>query len=394
MSLLLAQVDPRIRSISVPATLLGGACDAPAATPPDIRDGQMLPADFVWSAPLEVPVPPRNSAFVLLYPRFLHTTSGSRDEAAPAALISGAMRYARDLYGLGGRRDRVLFRADESDHNYGHPRREHTYAWFARTLLRKPALARPERAFTMRSADELAVNIDGTRTLAEELSRQARAERAYRFLGGRPTSVAASRAQKAAGEIFGRRTVTLSPELAWSGVLADRNVRGWRYHGEAYDVPVTELEGGGSSRSGTLLYLPSDSVSAELPAILDRARRYKRVVAVDYLGIGELASDRILLHTFARALMYAEASLPQENVALLRGVLANLGGGPVEIEAAAWAPALYAAALRALEPSRVSRLRLSGVPSDELEWLETGRRLPDLLLHPSLFARLTVAELS
>jgi hypothetical protein len=117
-------------------------------------------------------------------------------------------------------------------------------------------------------------------------------------------------------------------------------------------------------------------------------------VAADYLGVGELASDRIMLHTFACALMYAKPSLPEANVALLRGVLVQLAGTPIEVEARAWAPSLYTAVLRALEPGRVRSVHLSGVPPDELEWLQAGERVPDLLLHPALFASLTVAELS
>jgi hypothetical protein len=348
----------------------------------------------VWSAPLEAPVAPLNSAFVLLYSRYLHTTAGARDEGAPVPVIAGAMRYARELYALGGRSERLLFLTDDGDHNYGRTRREHTYRWFARTLLRRPAEGLSERELAPQPADALEPDIGGTRSLAEELSRRALAEREHRFLAGRPTSVALSQARRAASEIFDARAVTLRPELVWSGAFAGRKARAFRYRGEAYDVPVIEIEGGGWSRSGSLLYLPGDGgVAGELSAIQERARRYAKVVAVDYLGVGELASDRLLLHSFARALMYADQSLPQANVALLRGVLARVETD-VEIEGAGWAPSLYAAILRALEPARVRRVHLSGVPPDELEWLGAGQRVPDLLLHPILFARLTVAELS
>jgi hypothetical protein len=338
-------------------------------------------------------VPPRNAAIVALYPRFLHTTAGSRDKGAPADAIEGAMRYAADLYALGGRRGRVLFIRDDGDHQYGRSRREDTYRWFARTLL-KGAPGRSEAPIAGRAADELSVDIGGTATLADELVRRARAEREYRFLAGRPTSVARSRARRAACDIFGRTPAALAPELTWKGAYSGHEARAFRYRGEAYDVPVIELQGDGRPGSGTLLYLPSDSVAAELPVLRDRARGYERVVAVDYLGIGELASDRIMLHTFARALMYADESLPRQNVALLRGVLLGLGGADVEIEAAGWAPSFYAAVLHALEPARVRRVHLSGVPADELGWLQSGKRVPDLLLHPAVFASITVAELS
>jgi hypothetical protein len=391
MSLLLAQVDPRVDSVSVPATLMRAACAAPAALPSDIHVQEAAP-DFMWSVPLEVPVPPSNSLIAALYPRYLHTTAGSNDRGAPATVIESTMAHAGELYALGGKRDRVRFIADDGDHNYGRGRREDTYEWFARTLLHR-AQGRREAPASLRTSDELAVDIGGTRTLNDELIRRVRAEREYRFLGGRPTSVARARALRAAADIFGRSVPAMAPELTWNGLLSRRQARAWRYRGDAYDAPVIEVQGDGRPGSGTLLYLPSESVAAGLPAVWDRARRYERVVAVDYLGIGELASDRLLLHTFACALMFADQSLPQANVALLRGVLAKLGPD-IEVEGTDWATSLYASVLRALEPGRVRRVHLSGVPSDELEWLQTGKRVPDLLLHPALFARLTVAELS
>jgi hypothetical protein len=41
----------------------------------------------------------------------------------------------------------------------------------------------------------------------------------------------------------------------------------------------------------------------------------------------------------------------------------------------------------------VRRAHVSGVPPDELAWLGSGKKVPDLLLHAGLFARLTAAEL-
>jgi hypothetical protein len=330
---------------------------------------------------------------VALYPRNLHTTAGANDRGAPAAVIESAMTYARDLYAVGSMRNRLRFIADDGDHNYGRRRREDTYEWLARTLLRRTREVQEVPVSSRRPA-ELAVDIGGTRTLKDELDAHARAERAYRFLGGRPTSIAKSRAVQAASEIFEGSVPAMVPELAWNGRLGGRQAWAWRYAGDAYDVPVIELDGDGRPGSGTLLYLPSESVAAELPAIWERARRYERVVAVDFLGIGELASDRLLLHTFACALMFAEQSLPQANLALLRGVLNTLGRTDIEVEGTGWATSLYASVLRVLEPTRVRRVHLSGVPSDELEWLQAAKRVPDLLLHPALFARLTVAELS
>ena len=171
-------------------------------------------------------------------------------------------------------------------------------------------------------------------------------------------------------------------------------LRALRYRGQAYDVPAVVFEGSGRAGTGTLLYVPERGMGDELEPLRERTRRFERVLAVDYLGIGELASNRVLLHTFAHALMYSEESLPRANVALLRAVLRSLGDGPVEVEGAGWAASLYACILRALEPARVKRLHLSGVPDDELAWLGAGRKVPDLLLHPELFSHLTAAELA
>ena len=181
-----------MRSVSVPAAAgVGEPCDTHRLA---ISDLHIEDPDFVWIAPPEVPGLARNARLVILYPRFLHTTAGLRDRGVPAEVIAGAMRYAEEIYGVAGLRDRLLFRQDDGDHHYGPNRREHTYEWFARTLLGRPAARVTERAFPERSAAELAVDISGTRTLAEELMHRARAEREYRFLGDRPTPVAASRA--------------------------------------------------------------------------------------------------------------------------------------------------------------------------------------------------------
>jgi hypothetical protein len=111
--------------------------------------------------------------------------------------------------------------------------------------------------------------------------------------------------------------------------------------------------------------------------------------------MGELGSDRVMLHTFAWSLMHSEESLPVRNVALLRGVLRRLDADLVDVEGMGWASSLYAGVLRAVEPKRVRRLNVSGAPDDELGWLRRGnRKIPDLLLHPGLFSRLTAAELA
>src|SRR5262249_17315102 len=142
-----------------------------------------------------------------------------------------------------------------------------------------------------------------------------------------------------------------------------------RFRGEV-DVPALELAGMGPRGSGELLVLPEHSVAEELELLRQRATRFERVVAVGYLGIGELASARVTQHTFAWSLMHAEDSVPMLNVALLRAVLHQLDADRVDIEGLGWAASTYAGILAALEPARVRQLHLSGVPSDELGWIK------------------------
>jgi dienelactone hydrolase len=393
MSLRLAEVDPRVTSVSIPATYLGDPCDASALPINDLYVEREADPRLVWNAPLEVPLSARNARILRLYPRFLHTTAGSLDRGAPPEIIGGAMQYARDVWGLGGLADRVLFRQDGGGHEYPRSRREDTYEWFSRTLLGREA-RRPEAEFAHWPQEELSVDIKGTKTLMDELRGRTLAERAKRFRAGRPTPEAASRARQAVREIFSSEAASLKPEVVWRGRVAGLLAQARRYHGEI-DVPAIEIEGTGRRSAGMLLYLPQRGVAAELDVILERARRYERVVAIDYLGIGELASTQVMLHTLAWRLMYADKSLPTLNVALIRGVLQHLEAELVDVEGKGWAASLYAGVLGAIEPARVRRLYLSDVPPDELgRLLRPGRKVPDLLLHPKLFLRATAAELA
>jgi dienelactone hydrolase len=391
---LLAQADERVRSLSVPATSIGSPCDAPAFAVSDIHLQKNGSNDVLWSAPLDVPLSPRNAHLVMLYPRRLHTTAGARDTAAPPAVVGGAMEYAGNLWGLAGLRERLLFRTDDGDHNYGRSRREDTYEWFARSLLGKALGRRTERSLPLLPSALLEPDITGTGTLADEMRTVAMTERARRFAGSAPSPKARTHAAAAARRLFGRRLEHLRSETVWRGRFAGIRAQAIRLRGTTVDVPVVELQGKGPRGTGTLLFLPEGGTVAALDLLRERAQRYETVVSADYLGIGELASDRMLLHTLAWSLMQAEDSLPTLNVALLRGVLRQIGSGPVDVEGQGWAPSLYAGALRALEPDRVRRVIVTGVPVDELRRLRRGRRVPDLLLHPGLFLHMTAAELA
>jgi hypothetical protein len=391
---LFAALDERVRSVSLPATSVGEPCDARPLAVSDIHLQTGSSSDVVWSAPLEVPLLPRNARLLLLYPRFVHTTTGSRDSAARPDVVAGAMRYAGDIWAVAGLRDRVLFQTDDGDHNYGRSRREDTYEWFARSLLGERPARIIERSIPLRPSEDMEPDLAGTRTFTDEMRLLARAERARRFAGPTPTPDAAQRARQSAQELFGERRVYLKPERAWRGSIAGRSARAWRYVGDTFDVPVVEFEGGGPADSGTLLFLPERGVADALAVLRERAEHFERVVSLDYLGIGELESDRVLLHTLGWRLMHAQESLPSLNIGLIRGVLQWLGHAPATVEGQGWASSMYAGVLRALEPGRIRGVQVSGVPDDELRWLQKGRRVPDLLLHPALFRRLTVAELA
>ena len=391
---LLAQVDDRVLSISTPSTSIGRPCDGPAFPVSDIHLQKDGTNDVLWSPPLELPLWPRNALLLLLYPRHVRTTAGARDVAAPPDVVGGAMRYAEGIWDLAGIRDRLRFTTDDGDHNYGRVRREETYAWFARTLLGEAGASRRERALPALSAGEVEPDLSGTRTLTDEMRSLARSERERRFAGWAPTPRARSEAAAAVRELFGGRQEVLRPEVVWKGRFAGFAARALQFRGSSLAVPVVEVRGHGGPGAGTLLLIPDKGIAGSLDVLRERASRYERVVVSGYLGVGELASERVMLHTIAWSLMHSGESLPSRNIALLRGVLRQIDGGPIDVEGQGWAAALYAGALRALEPGRVRRVIAAGSPDDELRVLRKAGRVPNRLLHPGLFRRMTVAELA
>ena len=54
---------------------------------------------------------------------------------------------------------------------------------------------------------------------------------------------------------------------------------------------------------------------------------------------------------------------------------------------------MYALVLKHLEPGRVGTVFVSGIPEDELGYLASGAKIPDLLLEGGLFKRMTASEL-
>jgi hypothetical protein len=395
MALYLAQVDPGVRVISVPATRVGGSCDGF-----ELRSDIWLASsprhgpDHAWGSPPELPVLPANWRIAMLFPRALHTTAGSQDWGAHPDRIGEAMRYAADLYRRAGVRGRVWYRTDEGDHRYGANRRSDTYAWLARGLLgdgldldRKDSGSRLPRR-------ELEVDVSGTGTLHEELLAAVGRERAERFGSSIPAGDVAERVAGALSRFRARSPRAPKSVPAWESEVGGARVRARALELEDLAFPVFSFESLAPSGTARAVYLPRAGTERELPRILSLLDRYSSVTSVDYVGIGELESDRTLLHTYARYFMHDDPSLPGVNVDLLRSFLRADGAERADVVACGWASSVYALVLKHLEPERVGKVIVSGVPGDELGHLASGRKVPDLLLEGGLFAQLTAAELA
>jgi hypothetical protein len=395
MALFLAQVDPRIRRISVPATDLGGSCDGI-----ELRSDIWLESspdhgpDHTWGAPLELPVFPANWRVAMLFPRALHTTAGRQDWGAHPDRIGAAMRYAGELYANAGVRGRVWFRTDGGDHNYGADRRSDTYAWLRLGFLEDALELGRKDLGTRLGRRDLAVDIAGTSTLRGELQAAVDRERARRFSASGPADGVAERVAGALTR-FGTRT-PVEPTVApvWEIEQGDLRVRALGFEAEELVFPVFSFEKTSRPATARVVYLPRNGTRQELSRILPLAREHSKVISVDYLGIGELKSDRALVHTYARYFMHDDPSLPGKNVGLLRYLLRADEVGRADVVACGWASSIYALALKHLEPERVGRVHVSGVPEDELGHLASGRKIPDLLLEGGLFERLTASELA
>jgi VCBS repeat protein/acetyl xylan esterase AXE1 len=403
MAMLLAQVDTRVQSISVPATLIGGSCED-FKLPSDIFIESLGP-DAVWSPPLEMPINPINSGIVMLYPRGLQTTSGELDTGAPASIIGEVMKYADQLYALEGMEDQLLYRTDSGDHNYGPERRQDTYEWLAHTLLGEPLIPREEQAVPLLSSEQLEVDISGTKTLTEGLTQTVDGQLEQRFGGGTPSGNVQVRDAKAMSELFPTFTAeALTDELVWEKDMAGIHVKAHRLSGPHDFFPVFQFQNNQVSNGKGLLYLPGQGTYQDIQIILQLLKDYQIIVSIDYIGIGELKSDRLALHTFARYFMQGPHTLSQMNVNLLRSFLlhsnsagfnmALQGSKPIDIYGNGWGASLYTVFLKELEPETVGCAYLTGVPTSELDYLKLGQRMPDLLLWEGLFSETSVAELA
>jgi dienelactone hydrolase len=395
MSLLLATLDERIKSLSIPATNFGGPCVGRLLNP-DLEVEAAYGSGFVWTPPLELPTTDLNAEIAMLYPRYVQATTGSQDVGAPTSTIGPIFEYARRIYAAGGVADRVLHQADDGDHNFGPSRRENTYAWFSRTLFGDSAAPR-ERPIPLLGETDLEPDIGGTQTLTGELMAKVTSEKAARFLGIQPIGDFAERARQAMASY--PAPVPAAPafgDSAWTLDMGDGLIVSARqYAAGDLAYPVFLFENRSNPDTNRVLYLPKAGTLADLREgpLADLIRTHRFVHAIDYVGLGELKSGRLMLHTFSRYFMYDSPSLPGMVVGMLR---AYLGVAPYRyrIYANGWASSFFAACLRYLEPAKVERLMLSGLPENELEYLGSVDKVPDFLLSGRLFEKTSTLELA
>lgn len=391
MSLELGELDPRVRSLSLPATLFGGECSG-TVLHSDLYVESDYGSGFVWSPPPELPMLPVDFELALVYPRALHSVAGEKDEGAPPAAMGPVLAKAREWWRLGGREDRISYATDDGDHNYGRSRREATYAWFAASLEDTAAVL-SERQVALFSESELEPNLSGSATLISELNAAVDSASAARFRGFAPTGGYLERVARGMEEVFGGYVPRPTEETpAWSAVSpAGLRVQASRFEAGKAMLAVFAIENPAVD-TGEALYLPGAGTLADSSGLIDLVARYRKVYCIDYLGIGELKSNSIMTHTLARQLMFDEANLPRFIVDGLRA-WARTRPGRVDIHANGWASSFFGAALKYLEPGRCGRLQSSGVPADEVRFLASGNKLPDLLLRGGLFVRLSELEI-
>ncbi len=383
--------------MSAPATYIGDPCDN-FALAADISVEKYPPAhfpNFSWSSPLRMPILPISWRLFLLYPRPMHVTVGSQDTAANPTFIGPVMEYMQTLYRMGNQESGLLYRTDPSPHGYMQNRRQDTYAWFAHTLLDEPLAHHAELATTLLSPQALFPDLSGTVTLDEMVAELVDAEIARR---AEQTS-AVSPAQQVKELTTTLRsslplTLPVTQTLVWENRIGDLSVRG--YHAATADnyYPVFVFENHGQSNHKQVLFLPTAGTYQQLDQILPLLERYQTVISIDYLGIGELKSNRLLLHTFTRYFMHHTPNVPQMNIALLNSYLQTMPTGQVDIVASSWATSFYAMMLKSLDNGRVGAVRPVGVPGNEFVYLKTGRKIPDLLLWADLFKQTSVHELT
>jgi hypothetical protein len=395
MCLGLSEIDKRVSCTSVPATGFGNSCGNMQITSDIwIETDPLYGPTTVWSAPIETPVLPINFEVSLVFPNYLQTTCGYLDPGANPAQMGPVMNYAKQIYATSGLGERVMYLTDSTIHEYGLDKRQETYGWLNYCFNGIPFQSDSEAIIEQHAYNELEPSIAGTTTLTQVLIDQINLLKAQRFSGNTPTSGVGSRTTLSMTQLFGDFTPDnlSSQSIAiqkWKGLQVNQ----YRVNGPFYSLPVYVFQNTEIHDGSQALYLPLTGVADEEDSIGALLNQYNTVVAIDYFGIGELKSDRVMLMTFANYFMNNNPSLPKMIINSLRSYLKSTNG-KFDIIANGWASSMYSACLKFLEPSKTGKTRQSGVPADELGFLASGQQVPNLLLWNGLFSKITVAEIN
>lgn len=389
MAMLLAAIDTRIHSISVPATYIGDPCTNFLLNS-DISIESFY-SDFIWGAPLRLPILPISWRIPLLYPRSLHVTAGFNDAGANPSFLDGVITYTQQLYSLGNQQDRLLYRTDNLDHNYQQSRREDTYEWLIHTLLGEPLVTQTEAKTTLLPQEQLGVNIAGTTTTPEMLYNAIDTIMQSRLSGSNAFTNTIETIHSLMPDFV---AIPLTRELVWQQSVGNLYVQAFRIEGGYYDFPIFIFENGNLNNNNQLLFLPQTGTYQELEKIVELLQQYHTVISLDYAGIGELKSNRILLHSYARYFMHNEPNAPKLNVEMIASYLVTFHPQPIDIYANGWVSSFYGLIAKWLEPQNVASINPNGVPVSELRYIKSGNKIPDLLLWGNLFTTTSARELA
>jgi hypothetical protein len=394
MSFFLGAVDTRVRSISIPATNIGEDCNAFAIN----RDIWLETAQpgFVWQSPLRIPILPPNLRVPLLYPRYLHITAGTTDPTLRPNFPDRVIDYGHSLYRLGAIEDRILLRLDDGEHGYFQNRREDTYEWLMYTLKDEPLMPRAEISVTILPRSEVAVDISNTATtgsiLAAHINNTIWPSRFS--VDGQPIA-STEEISETVRLLFPTFEATeLQRTLVWQQSVGNVSLQAYRVDTPVYAYPVFIFKNAELNNNEEALFLPANGSFLDIEQILDLLQRYQTVVSVDLLGVGEVKSNRILQHTFARYFMHNDPSVPKLNIELVRTYMHKFHDRPVVIYGSDWPTSLYSLFLRWLEPDRIKSVGVKGLPAHELVYLKSDLRLPDMLLWGDLYAKTSALELA
>jgi hypothetical protein len=395
MSLLLSQIDKRISCVSIPATGVGSTCGNNLITS-DIwiaSDPEYGP-DFMWSVPNEVPLRPLNSEFTLLFPSYVHSTCGDNDWGASSANEQPVYDYATQIYATASFQDRILFNTDPETHNYDVGRRQDTYAWFNHVFTGSIIQTTNEIHINLHSDDTLEPDISGSATLNTEFQSVIQSMKNTRFNGSTPNSDVSSRVNVEMDQLFGDfKQDIFSNTMKISKTWNDLKVSSYRLDGLYYSLPITIFQNLKIKNGSQAFYLPKAGTVLEKDTITSLLNRYGTVISIDYFGIGELMSDRVMLITYADYFMNNNPSLPKMIANSLRSYIKTTTG-KFDIIGNGWASSFFASCLQYLEPTLISKSILYGVPSDELGSIASNAMNPPyLLLGNGLFSKITVAEI-